>query len=781
MDGLKKLAIGLLGLVLAVIGWHLSQSGFDELKQLRQIERLPYSTIASALPGEVKISAQVRQDSKLLTSEHFKRKVVYYRFLLEEERTDSDGDTYWATITDISQSVNFLLADQTGELPVNLETRTDSNLDFSLPYSDRNIAGGYRYTEWRIHPGDQIMVIGWLHSPESDGIKQLTKQAEIGFIKPGQYKPLISKYSESKEKSDIGLWIVAAVCGGISLIAFAALSLAASLSIHRLIAYLSILTFVVAVPLLHLGISMLKDDIVNAGQRIESQNQLARHKVNQLLIEKDMMSPVENNDWQNLSKLVGYAPLDKQTKYVIDDVMVNLEYSRRQFEQQLETFPNNLFAWLFVNDIQSIADLLDDNQQRQLQLKLQAFQTTQTHSTLSFAIGLGGLLVSLGLTWWGFRLIRLKRHIENIPTSKISGLVFGLSEIKGRIVEVEPEDYMRSPLTQSRCYWYQYKVEEKQRSGDKTRWVTIEKRTESKVFKCKDSSGEIKVHPQHAEVISQHKKTEKRGNRRYIEKTIKLSDKVYVLGYSKIDKTSGDSLEISGEKKQRPFLITNLTEQAVMMRKAHAGMFSLTAAFSTLMFAFLFYLGGQGNFSPSDYLLGSLIAPVYMSLTVLVLHYNDLIFLKQRAERNFANIKVSMQKRADLIPNLEKIVKQYFAHEKTLLTQVSELRSQFKLDAEDITEIEDRLSKEQNLLSSLIALKESSPDLNSDRLSLKLMNKLIDLENEVALMREGYNDAVTYYNTRIETIPDVFFARIFGFEPIKLMQFETKKFSRVEF
>ncbi|MCW8999459.1 MAG: LemA family protein, partial [Kangiellaceae bacterium] len=325
------------------------------------------------------------------------------------------------------------------------------------------------------------------------------------------------------------------------------------------------------------------------------------------------------------------------------------------------------------------------------------------------------------------------------------------------------------------------KVEEKRRSGDKTRWVTIENRTESRAFKCKDVSGTVKVHPQHAEVISHHKETDKRGNRRYTERTIRLSDKVYVLGFSKVDRDTGDSLEIRNDKKQRPFLITNLTEQTIMMRKAHTGMLSLTTAFSTLMFAFLFYLGSQGNFSPSDYLLGSLIAPVYMSLIVLVLHYNDLIFLKQRAARNFSNIKVSMQKRADLVPNLEKIVKQYFAHEKSLLTQVTELRNQFKLDAEEISEIEDRLLKEQNLLSSLIALKESNPNLKSDKLSLKLMNKLIDLENEIALMREGYNDAVTYYNTRIATIPDLFFARAFGFKAIELMTFETKKFARVEF
>ena len=88
---------------------------------------------------------------------------------------------------------------------------------------------------------------------------------------------------------------------------------------------------------------------------------------------------------------------------------------------------------------------------------------------VNLAIG-AGLLICLGLTYFGFRLVRLKRHIENVPTSKSSGLVFGLSEIQGRIHKLEDHKPLESPLTFSSCYWYYYKVEEKQGSGDNEKW-----------------------------------------------------------------------------------------------------------------------------------------------------------------------------------------------------------------------------------------------------------------------------------------------------------------------
>jgi len=199
------------------------------------------------------------------------------------------------------------------------------------------------------------------------------------------------------------------------------------------------------------------------------------------------------------------------------------------------------------------------------------------------------------------------------------------------------------------------------------------------------------------------------------------------------------------------------------------------------MFSCLFYLGIHGSFSPADYLLVASIAPTYMLFVILVLHYNDLVFLKQRASRNRSNIDVSMQKRHELIPNIEKIVKKYMVHEKTLLQQITNIRTQYSNnEPKDLSTIGKQLEGEQTFLTQMIARAEDNPELKAISLNKKLMDRLIDLENEVALMREGYNDAVTSYNTRIGTIPDIFFARFCGFQSMPLFEYDERAFSKVE-
>jgi len=53
-------------------------------------------------------------------------------------------------------------------------------------------------------------------------------------------------------------------------------------------------------------------------------------------------------------------------------------------------------------------------------------------------------------------------------------------------------------------------------------------------------------------------------------------------------------------------------------------------------------------------------------------------------------------------------------------------------------------------------------------------SRLIKLENEVALIRAGFNDAVTEYQTRLHSFPDLVIARAFGFQPLDRLSFSGK-------
>lgn len=766
---LRKILMIALAVILAIAGWMLSQYGFKSIQNLRQIERIPQTSIASALPGEVKLNAQTKKLNQLIRSEHFGIPCVYYFYRLEREETDSDGDTYWSTKHESTGSVDFLLQDNTGQLKVNIQTLVDYNMDFSMPISQQQEIGDYRYTEWRIEPGDELFVLGMLQGTGS--------KAEVGFVQQGQYLPLISKYGESEEKSDLGLIVILAVCGGISLIAFAAFCLTSGLGVHRILVFLFVLSFSTIVPLVQLGLSMLHTDIVKGQQRLLRLSESSLNEINRNIHE--LAHPHSN--WPELSDRLRQMEdrLVEKERQKIDEIQINLAFAQQQFIKQLDVFPNNFIAWIYTVEPDNISNLLNQQQLGKLNSRLNTFSTASASGVLPIALSGLGLLLCIGLSYLGFRLIRLKRHIENLPTSKTSGLVFGLSELKGRVSQIDDQEPLISPLTSSRCYWFRYIVEEKRGSGDDTKWVTIEDRQEYMPFYCKDAYGKIKVSPQHAEIISYRKKTRRRARFRYTEKTLNLSDKVYILGNAKIDRLVGDKLEIRSAKKERPYLITNLSEQAIMLRKANGGMLSLTVAFSSLMFAGLFYLGSLGSFSPADYLLAALIAPIYMALMTLILHYNDLIFLKQRATRNLSNIDVAMQKRYDLVPNLLKIVKRYLSHESKILEQLTRVRSHGRTDSNNLSNMSSQLETEQQILSQILIRSEAYPDFKAQKLNVKLMNKLVDLENEIALMREGYNDAVNYYNIRIASIPDVFFARMLKFRSLQLFNYQERKFSRI--
>ena len=58
---------------------------------------------------------------------------------------------------------------------------------------------------------------------------------------------------------------------------------------------------------------------------------------------------------------------------------------------------------------------------------------------------------------------------------------------------------------------------------------------------------------------------------------------------------------------------------------------------------------------------------------------------------------------------------------------------------------------------------ENYPKLKGAAVVQKLTRNLTDLENEIALMRTGYNDAVELYNARVSSFPDVLLARWFAF------------------
>jgi LemA protein len=181
-------------------------------------------------------------------------------------------------------------------------------------------------------------------------------------------------------------------------------------------------------------------------------------------------------------------------------------------------------------------------------------------------------------------------------------------------------------------------------------------------------------------------------------------------------------------------------------------------------------------------LLVILIAVAVVCALVLMGIYNSLVRLRQQVKNAWAQIDVQLKRRHDLIPNLVNTVKGYAAHEKGTLEDVINARAK----ATSATLPADRIKAEGELsgaLGRLLAVSEAYPNLKANENFMSLQGELTGTEDKIAFSRQAYNNAVTQFNTSIQTFPAVLMAGALGFkeEPFFESPAEEKQAPTVQF
>jgi len=155
--------------------------------------------------------------------------------------------------------------------------------------------------------------------------------------------------------------------------------------------------------------------------------------------------------------------------------------------------------------------------------------------------------------------------------------------------------------------------------------------------------------------------------------------------------------------------------------------------------------------------------------------YNGLVSAQEEGKTAWAQVENQYQRRADLIPNLVETVKGYAQQEKTVLEEVTRLRSQWG-EARQTGDINKSLQAAQGLdaaLSRLMVVVERYPELKSNQNFMKLQDQLEGTENRISVERRRYNQVVLNYNRKIRTFPGAFVAGFFGFERMPLFEAEA--------
>lgn len=141
---------------------------------------------------------------------------------------------------------------------------------------------------------------------------------------------------------------------------------------------------------------------------------------------------------------------------------------------------------------------------------------------------------------------------------------------------------------------------------------------------------------------------------------------------------------------------------------------------------------------------------------------NNLVSMEAEVDAALSNIDTTLQRRADLIPNLVNTVKGYAAHEQEAIDSVTEARANLA----GATTVEEKAEADSALtaaLNNLLVVVENYPDLKASANFTQLADELAGTENRIATARRDYNDAVQSYNTAIRKFPGSLIAGLFGF------------------
>ena len=162
-----------------------------------------------------------------------------------------------------------------------------------------------------------------------------------------------------------------------------------------------------------------------------------------------------------------------------------------------------------------------------------------------------------------------------------------------------------------------------------------------------------------------------------------------------------------------------------------------------------------------------IIAVIAVVIVVLALilfgMYNGLIRSRNRVKEAWSGIDVQLRRRASLVPNLVETVKGYASHERETFEEVTRARSA----VEQAGSMPDAAAANNMLtgaLRHLFAVAENYPQLRASENFMNLQTELSDIEEKIAFSRQFYNTNVLDYNNRLQTVPTVFIANMFGFQ-----------------
>ena len=168
----------------------------------------------------------------------------------------------------------------------------------------------------------------------------------------------------------------------------------------------------------------------------------------------------------------------------------------------------------------------------------------------------------------------------------------------------------------------------------------------------------------------------------------------------------------------------------------------------------------------------NIVAPIIIVIVIvgvsMIGSYNGLVSKDEAVKQANSKIEASLQRRADLIPNVVNSVKGYMSHEEEIFTKIADARSKIGSGNKEVKkEGETELT---SAISRLLVVQENYPELKADAQVSALISELEGTENRLFIARKDYNDTATAYNKSIRQFPTSMMAGMFGFQRAELIE-----------
>jgi len=153
--------------------------------------------------------------------------------------------------------------------------------------------------------------------------------------------------------------------------------------------------------------------------------------------------------------------------------------------------------------------------------------------------------------------------------------------------------------------------------------------------------------------------------------------------------------------------------------------------------------------------------------------YNTLQSTDEAINAAWSEVLNQYQRRADLVPNLVNVVKGYAAHEREVLTRVTEARArvgsiqatpELLNDQQAFSKFIAAQGEMSSAIARLLVVAENYPQLKADGVFRDLQAQLEGTENRITVARNRYIKAVQDYNVTVRSFPSNLTAKLFGFE-----------------